>query len=165
MALIAQSTWNTLGLGVAATWIALGVLGVSQPARAAELFGVPLATKESGHTSNIGIALILGSRDLTIGTALFALGRTGRYEEMGTVILTSMIICVIDVYLVWKTKRHLEMASFAIGSAVWAAIGLGLQGYPRLMGIESMSLHSAGLIIVSHRFNFMCTIINLHRSR
>lgn len=110
---ISPSTWNTLGLGVAGTWFALGLVGVLQPARTAEIFGIssghPCGTaEESAAAARQGMALLLGSRDFTIGAALLALGASKRHDEMGTVILSTMIICAADIYLVWKAKRFSE---------------------------------------------------------
>lgn len=107
-AMTSISAWNTLGLGVAATWAALGLVGVLRPTRSAEIFGVLSMHKADGTPDDTGIALLFGSRDFTIAAALFALYSAGRDEEMGTVILSSMIICVADIYLAWKSRRGSE---------------------------------------------------------
>lgn len=108
MDLLSPSTWNTLGLGVAAGWATLGCIGILYPARSAELFGVISSEKDISKEANRAMALILGSRDLSIATALLVLGRTGRNEEMGTLILSTLVICGADIYLVWKAKRYAE---------------------------------------------------------
>ncbi|KAH7161324.1 hypothetical protein EDB81DRAFT_784448 [Dactylonectria macrodidyma] len=123
------SAWNTLGLGVAATWAALGLVGVLRPTRSAEIFGVLSMHKADGTPDDTGIALLFGSRDFTIAAALFALYSAGRDEEMGTVILSSMIICVADIYLAWKSRRGSEMLLFTVGASIWGIIGLGLKGF------------------------------------
>lgn len=108
MTSLSPTTWNALGLGVAAGWATLGLIGFFQPARSAELFGVIPSAKDSSKGINQAMALILGSRDFSIATALFVLGREGRNEEMGTLILSTLVICGADIYLVWKVKRYAE---------------------------------------------------------
>ncbi|KAM6509694.1 hypothetical protein FALCPG4_017341 [Fusarium falciforme] len=130
MVSLSPSTWNTLGLGVAAGWATLGLVGFFQPARSAELFGVIPSAKDSSKETNRAMALILGSRDFSIATALFVLGRAGRDEEMGTLILSTLVICGADIYLVWKAKRYAETITFTVGAAIWGAIGLGLWASP-----------------------------------
>ncbi|KAH7254612.1 hypothetical protein B0J15DRAFT_494686 [Fusarium solani] len=113
MVSLSPSTWNTLGLGVAAGWATLGLVGFFQ---------------QLDQLSSM--ALILGSRDFSIATALFMLGRAGRNEEMGTLILSTLVICGADIYLVWKAKRYAETITFTVGAAIWGAIGLGLWASP-----------------------------------
>ncbi|KAL6404875.1 hypothetical protein AUP68_11707 [Ilyonectria robusta] len=129
MASASSSTWSSLGLGVAVTWVTLGLVGIFQPARSAQIFGVSSPTEPSGKADNTGIAVILGSRDFAVAAALFALHEAGKHEEMGTVILSTMIICGADIYLAWKAKRGLEMVIFTVGASVWGVIGLGLKGF------------------------------------
>ncbi|CAM1505969.1 Fc.00g116060.m01.CDS01 [Cosmosporella sp. VM-42] len=111
------------------TWVTLGLFGIFQFSRFAEIFGVSSSPSDRNKDSETGVALLLGSRDLTFATALFALGRTGKNDEMGTVILSSMIICAADVYLMWKRRRYAEMIVFGVGASIWAVIGSGLKGF------------------------------------
>ncbi|KAF7560255.1 hypothetical protein G7046_g3886 [Stylonectria norvegica] len=134
MASVLSCTWNTLGLGVATTWVALGLVGIFQPARSAELFGVHCSKgDDDSRNSETGIAIMFGSRDLTIATILFALGKSGRDDEMGTAIFSTMIICATDIYLAWKTKRYIEedagvkmnfFSAFSRPEAKWFPVGL-----------------------------------------
>ncbi|KAH0525313.1 hypothetical protein TsFJ059_007698 [Trichoderma semiorbis] len=135
MPLISASTWNSLGLSVAATFAILGSSALFDKKRTAELFSLePLSTsdekpKDGGANSSSLVGLLVGSRDLTMAATLFALHRAGQTDAMGTVILSSMIICAADVYIVWKGKKRAETAMFAVGAGIWAAIGFGLKGY------------------------------------
>ena len=107
------STWNSLGLGVAATWAALGLAGGLRPAAAADLFGITALGSggrgdgKSGadRDSMIGFAGVLGSRDMTIALTLLYLGRAGRNADMGAVILSTMTITAVDIWLVWRKKK------------------------------------------------------------
>lgn len=112
MPLISPSTWNVLGLSVAATFAVLGSSALVDSKRTAELFGLspPLAASSSDEeTPSPGVvAILVGSRDLTMATALFALHRGGHADAMGTVILSSMVLCAADIYLVWRRKKWAE---------------------------------------------------------
>ncbi|RFU80957.1 hypothetical protein TARUN_1242 [Trichoderma arundinaceum] len=136
MPYISSSTWNALGLSVAATFAVLGSSALVDSRRTAELFGLqPWANnndEEKPSTAGTGpgvIGILVGTRDLTMATALFALHRAGQTDAMGTVILSSMVICAADIYLVWREKKWVESTMFTVGAAIWAAIGLGLRGY------------------------------------
>ncbi|KAL6698910.1 hypothetical protein J3F84DRAFT_364347 [Trichoderma pleuroticola] len=133
MPFLSASTWNSLGLSVAATFAVLGSSALFDKKRTAELFSLEPATsdekpKDGGASASL-VGLLVGSRDLTMATTLFALHRAGQTEAMGTVILSSMIICAADVYIVWKGEKRAETAMFAVGAGIWAAIGFGLKGY------------------------------------
>ncbi|KAF3069571.1 hypothetical protein CFAM422_007072 [Trichoderma lentiforme] len=130
MPLISASTWNSLGLGVAATFAILGSSALFDKKRTAELFSLePRATSAEKPKDGSLVGLLVGSRDLTMAATLFALHRAGQTDAMGTVILSSMIICAADVYIVWKGKKRAETTMFAVGAGIWAAIGFGLKGY------------------------------------
>ncbi|PTB79204.1 hypothetical protein M440DRAFT_1370927 [Trichoderma longibrachiatum ATCC 18648] len=133
------STWNSLGLSVAATFAVLGSSALFDMKRTAELFSLqPPPRKrelrsEEAEDDGSGlcrvVAILVGSRDLTMATALIALHRAGMRDAMGTVILSSMGICVADLYIVWRAGKKVETTLFAMGAAVWAVIGLGLKEY------------------------------------
>ncbi|KAL6832454.1 hypothetical protein V8C40DRAFT_137185 [Trichoderma camerunense] len=129
MPLISASTWNTLGLSVAATFAILGSSALFDKKRTAELFSLEPTTSDEKPKDGSLVGLLVGSRDLTMAATLFALHRAGQTDAMGTVILSSMIICAADVYIVWKGKKRAETAMFAVGAGIWAAIGFGLKGY------------------------------------
>ncbi|OAQ83509.1 hypothetical protein PCL_05401 [Purpureocillium lilacinum] len=136
---LSPSTWNSLGLGVAATWAALGLAGGLRPAAAADLFGITALGSggrgdgKSGadRDSMIGFAGVLGSRDMTIALTLLYLGRAGRNADMGAVILSTMTITAVDIWLVWRKKKgfNSELGVLTVGSLIWAVIGFGLRGH------------------------------------
>ncbi|KAL7781998.1 hypothetical protein V8C43DRAFT_215642 [Trichoderma afarasin] len=129
MPLISASTWNSLGLSVAATFAILGSSALFDKKRTAELFSLEPTTSDEKPKDGSLVGLLVGSRDLTMAATLFALHRAGQTDAMGTVILSSMIICAADVYIVWKGKKKAETAMFAVGAGIWAAIGFGVKGY------------------------------------
>ncbi|KAL7822541.1 hypothetical protein V8C26DRAFT_389238 [Trichoderma gracile] len=130
------STWNSLGLSVAATCAIFGSSALFDMKRTAELFSPQPSTAESrddhggpSSSSDRVVAILVGSRDLTMATTLVALHRAGMRDAMGTVILCSMGVCVADVYIVWRAGKRVETTLFALGAAVWAVIGFGLKGF------------------------------------
>ncbi|TFB05144.1 hypothetical protein CCMA1212_002996 [Trichoderma ghanense] len=132
---ISASTWNRLGLSVAATYAILGSSALFDMKRTAELFSLQPSTaslaregREDDSSARL-VAILVGSRDLTLATTLYALHRAGMRDAMGTVILSSMGICVADLWIVWRAGKKVETTLFALGAAVWAVIGFGLKGY------------------------------------
>lgn len=140
MASISPSTWNQLGFGVATLWVGLGLLSIFQSSRVAQTFGIHTAGPDA---TNLG--LLISSRDLAIAATLFALGRSGSNNEMGTVILSTLIVAAADVVVVWRERKYPEygyrgfeliflvltfhrVTLFAVGSSFWAFVGLGLVG-------------------------------------
>lgn len=108
MASLHPSTWNSLGFGVATTWVGLGIISICQPVRTARLFGVSPHLADTKEINHAAMGFLVGTRDLTIAATLFILGRAGLDQEMGSVILSSMIICVTDIFLSAKAKRYSE---------------------------------------------------------
>ncbi|KAF6827580.1 hypothetical protein CMUS01_08948 [Colletotrichum musicola] len=103
MVSLQASTWQALGLSVAASYIALGVMDCIAPQRAAEeIFGIA-PTDEGSRAVRVFVPL-LGARGLSIGAALLVLARQGKGPEMGIVILAGTILCVADVIAVWRAK-------------------------------------------------------------
>jgi hypothetical protein len=107
---ISPTTWNTLGLGIASSWIVLGSLAAVTPHRAAELFGITTLSNPhtADHESTLGFSGVLGSRDLTIGLAMYFLAKKGRNDELGTLILSTLCVCAVDIALVWRRKAFRE---------------------------------------------------------
>lgn len=62
----------------------------------------------------INAMALLGARDLSIGTALAALYLQNKPASMGTVTLSGMILCVIDV--AWVFKEGLVLGNPRLGS-------------------------------------------------
>lgn len=107
------STWNNLGLGVAASFALLGTLTFVEPAVAEDLFGVAKATSGSPirQLDSFSFSSLIGSRDIAIAVALFSLSREGSRKEMGTVVLSTLCICLPDLYLVWRNRKFPEYVS------------------------------------------------------
>lgn len=145
---VSPSTWRLLGLSVAVTYMGLGSFAITGPVHAGKLFGLypedsafsasidkssatTIEAKEkTEHTDAICTSMkLLGARDLSIGIALAALHyQGGNQKAMGTVILSSMVLCVVDVYEIWRRRGAAWGGAFGAGAAVWAVIGVGLLG-------------------------------------
>ncbi|KIX94436.1 uncharacterized protein Z520_09822 [Fonsecaea multimorphosa CBS 102226] len=69
---------------------------------------------------------LLGARDLSIGIALAKFGADGKLRDMGTLILSGMVLCVVDVYHIWRLRGPGWGAAFAAGAGLWVGIGVGL---------------------------------------
>lgn len=103
----ASSTWNTLGLGVAATYATLGTASFLRPSLVAQQLGFrPIAA--GAHDNTAGLLAFIGARDLSFSLAIVALSRAGRYREMGTVILSTMLFCAVDLGVMWRNGKPLE---------------------------------------------------------
>lgn len=112
---ISISTWNSIGLGIAVGFAGLSALAVINPRQVDDLFGVSdkpvVATggrETTGKLNYTSLATLVGGRDLAIGVSIFALGRAGKNEEMGTVILSTMLLAIPDIWLAWRNKKYPE---------------------------------------------------------
>ncbi|KAJ9497908.1 hypothetical protein H2202_006511 [Exophiala xenobiotica] len=136
---LSPSTWHALGLSVAASFIGLGTYAIATPVQAAKVFGVypdstqspsdekvHLTDKNKHAKAAIVSMKLLGARDLSIGVAIAVFGYQHNQRAMGTVILSALILCVVDVYEIWKMRGPGWGSAFAVGAAVWMAIGYGL---------------------------------------
>lgn len=103
-------SWNALGLGVAASFAFLGTVSVVQPSVAEDLFGVAKMQAPSPvrQLDSHSFSILLGGRDMAIGVSIFLLAREGNTKSMGTVILSTLCVCLPDLYLVWRNKRYQE---------------------------------------------------------
>jgi hypothetical protein len=136
---LSPSTWRALGLSVAANFIGLGTYAIAVPVQAAKVFGVyPESTQsrsddkvhltdKNKHAKAATVSMkLLGARDISIGLAIAVFGYQHNQRAMGTVILSALILCVADVYEIWKMRGPGWGSAFALGAAVWIAIGYGL---------------------------------------
>jgi hypothetical protein len=139
---LSHSTWRILGLSVAAGYIGLGSLGFVLPTLAAKNFGlypaaasndgttkprIPLNADVEAHVTSIeNSVLLLGARDVSIGLALSKFAHDGQLRETGTLILAGMVLCVADVWQIWRARGAGWGGAFAAGAGIWAVIGLGL---------------------------------------
>lgn len=110
---VSSSTWNTMGLGVAVGFAGLSVLSVVVPRQVNDLFRVtePAAIQDGKDVvklNPLALSILVGGRDLAIAASIFALARAGKNKEAATVILSTMIICIPDIYLVWRNKKYTE---------------------------------------------------------
>lgn len=142
--LFTPSTWRLLGLSVGLSYIGLGTTGLTFQSFSARVFGLlPPRTASTNKDSspynppNIVISqtypvqtslLLLGARDLSIGIALLNFWNQGKDAEMGTLILSGMVLCVADVYVVGKLRTWGDGGLLGVGAAIWGVIGLGLVG-------------------------------------
>lgn len=116
--MVSASTWQTLGLGVAACYAGAGALAVFAPAYEADLLfnlgSSALAQNpdkfpnnaESREDKAVGVLLpLLGARNWAIATAMFALHRSENFSGLGTVILSgSAFVGVLDGIEVYKRR-------------------------------------------------------------
>lgn len=138
------STWRTLGLAVGISYTFLGAFDITQPTLAAKLFNLhpePITsiTAEDGrsavkhvaaHAESISTSMILlGARDLSIGVALLTFYNKQNAEAMGTLIMSGMILCAVDVVYIWRLRGWEWGCAFAAGAASWGVIGMGLLEY------------------------------------
>ncbi|ETI22409.1 hypothetical protein G647_06484 [Cladophialophora carrionii CBS 160.54] len=146
---VSPSTWRLLGLGVSASYIGLGAFAISTPSLCAQAFGLyPTSpapgsnanptrstTKPAAH-ANTDIAnhsqavetsmVLLGARDLTIGLAVGKLAYDFKLRETGTLLLSGMVLCAVDVYEVFRLRGPKWASVFAVAAGVWLGIGAGL---------------------------------------
>ena len=119
------STWNALGLGVAATFIGLGTAAASMPHYTAHVFGcAPPSTEVTSSSISTststspgqrgadvdvaGLVRLMAARDLTIGVTMACLAGHGENRATGILILSSMLLCGVDIFTVWQRRRWLE---------------------------------------------------------
>lgn len=107
--MLSASTWNTLGLGVAVSLAGLGSMTWLLPHRAAETFGFNAALKDQGARAEVpGLMSLAAARDLSLATAMIVLGVAGQNREMGVVLLSTMVVCGWDTYVVWRNNKRRE---------------------------------------------------------
>lgn len=107
---MATSTWRILGLSVAASYTGLGLFEILFPHRAAaELFALPPRSQSKQHVPDPQVSEavslmipLLGVRDLSLAAAMYVFAWEGKWREVGTVILSGMILCAADSAVVWK---------------------------------------------------------------
>ena len=142
-------TWRLLGLSVAATYIGLGSMAMLAPPTAAKAFGVYPTTPAPGSNANptrsstkpaehanadvtnhahaVETSMrLLGARDFSIGLAIGKFAYDGNLREAGTLILSGMVLCAVDVAEIWRLRGSGWGAGFAAGAGIWLGIGAGL---------------------------------------
>lgn len=116
--MVAASTWQTLGLGVATYYVATGTVAFFSPAASADrLFALgssALAQNPDKFPNNaqsredkaVGVAgSLVAARNLALATAAIVLYRDGNYRAMGTVLLSaSAFIGLLDGVEIYKRR-------------------------------------------------------------
>lgn len=120
------NTWRVLGLSVAASYAGLGTLPLIMPITMAREFGLlPKASPDAETFATRAMAWI-GVRDLSVAAALFTFYYQEKPREMGTVILSGMILCAGDCLLVYSRRQDFLAYGLVAGASVWGWIGWNL---------------------------------------
>lgn len=109
--MLQPSTWNKLGLGVAATFAALAASWLFSPPYTEAIARASAKTNVVTHEPTMAdLGGLIAIRDVCIATSLAALGLRSSQENsaMGTVILSSMPLCAVDAAMLWKWNRRSE---------------------------------------------------------
>lgn len=150
---LTPATWRVLGLSVAISYMGLGTFALTAPVLAAKGFGLypstasrstaeapksvattattttRLTTEDSKETHAAAVTtsmLLLGARDLSIGVALATFWSRDDRRAMGTLILSGMVLCVVDVWEIGRLRGPSWGGAFGVGAAIWMVIGYGL---------------------------------------
>ena len=125
--LLNQSTWRHVGLGLTTVVFALGALAIVSPTTAAKSLGVVPTTPE-GHEINEKSMTFLGIRDVAAASTLFWFYSEGKSKEMGALLSSWVLVCVVDTWVATKTSNGLDQGiiTLCIGAVATAFIGLGL---------------------------------------
>lgn len=107
MASSTPSAWNNLGLGVAAAYASLGTASFLSPTFVCQQLGFRSLTG-SAQDDTASVLAFIGARDLSFSIAIIALSRARRYQEMGTVISSTMLFCVVDLFVLWRNGKRAE---------------------------------------------------------
>lgn len=109
--------------------LAAKTLGLYPPPSDASEAGkqVTSISKQEHQRVSASMAL-LAARDISIGLALFAFDYQDKPHAMGTLILSGMVLCVTDVYYVFKLRGWEWAALMGVGAGFWCFVGSGLVG-------------------------------------
>ncbi|KAL1876842.1 hypothetical protein VTK73DRAFT_9144 [Phialemonium thermophilum] len=120
-----QRYWTRLGFGVAASLATLGLTTFIAPQTSANILGF---TQLVEHASSDvpGVMGFIGARDLSISLAIFLLGCRGKAPEMGTIILSCVVFCVVDIIIAWENARYVEALGALPPVAFVGYVGLNL---------------------------------------
>lgn len=117
--------WRVMGLSVAVSFAGLGTFAMIAPKKSAEVLGMTTSNKEADEVASNSM-VFLGARDFSFATALAAFYYQEDPHAMGTVIMSSMILCAVDCIWTYKLTRDSRGPVLGIGVAIWAYIGMGL---------------------------------------
>lgn len=96
---------------MAASFALLGSSAIIHPQTPIELFGVakgPLTATNAATIDKHAFSILIGGRDLALAASMFVLARENRSRELGTVILSTLVVCLPDLYLVWRNRKYPE---------------------------------------------------------
>lgn len=99
--------WNKLGLGVAAAYASLGTASFLNPTFVSQQLGFRSLIGNAQDDAT-GLLAFIGARDLSFSIAIIALSRAGRYREMGIVISSTMLFCVVDLFIMGRNGKWAE---------------------------------------------------------
>jgi len=129
MASLSQDTfpnvWRALGLSVAAGYVGLGTMGLLIPVKLAENHGLKPSGPDAEKFATTTMTWI-SVRDLSIGAALLAFYYQEKPREMGTLILSGMILCAADSILIYRHRTDLYAHFIASGAIFWGWVGWNL---------------------------------------
>lgn len=117
--------WRMMGLSVAVSFAGLGTFAMTNPKKAVDFFGMKVTNQESAGLATDSM-ILLGARDFSFAAALAAFYYQENPQAMGTVIMSSMILCAVDCVWTYKLRRDAAGPLLGVGAAVWAYIGIGL---------------------------------------
>jgi len=126
--LLSPSAWHNLGLGLAGLNLSLGIFALSSPAGASKTMGIQPSTPE-GNKINAKSMMFLGIRDAAAAGTMLWFGLNGKGPEMGALITSWTLVCVVDVWIASKGFSGWTdsgMIPLYIGSLVTVFTGLGL---------------------------------------
>lgn len=132
--LLSQSTWRLVGLGHTATVFALGTWCLVAPVSAAKPLGVD-ATIQDAHEVNQKGMTFLGVRDVAVASTLFWFGFNGKPKEMGVLMSSWVLVCVVDTWVAAKGPNGWDkgIGTLCVGAAFTAFVAAGLVQSPYLL--------------------------------
>ena len=116
--------WRALGVSVAIGYAGLGSFAVFMPITTATEHGLrpqPSSPQSDKYAANA--ARWIGVRDIAIAVALGAFYYQEKPREMGTVILSGMIICAADCWLVYQHRQDYYPLLLVAGASYWGWVG------------------------------------------
>ncbi|KAL1409206.1 hypothetical protein Q8F55_006039 [Vanrija albida] len=138
--MVSASTWQTLGLGVAAAFTGAGALAVFAPAYEGNLLfnlgSAALAQNpdkfanaaESREDKAVSVLLpLLGARNWALAASMFVLHRQGNWSALGTVILSgSAFVGILDGIEVFRRRGPVLAGIAGATASLWALVGYAL---------------------------------------
>ncbi len=119
--------WRALGLSVIVGYAGLGSMIILSPIKTATMSGLRSPNSNSENDKYVTTTCAwIGARDLSIAVALATFYYQDKPQEMGTLILSGMILCVTDGYFILRHRQDALAAVMGAGIASWGWIGWNL---------------------------------------